>query len=81
MTNPVEEFLSQLEWPSGLKLQEGYFRTQDDNDGDKSTGVSVVIGPDGDAWVRTKGSDSHCRRSFAHDAQGADSARGSHSVG
>lgn len=40
-------------WPESLKPHENYFRTQDDCDGDRSSGISVHITDDGDVSVMT----------------------------
>ena len=37
--------------PDGVSFSSNHFRTQDDCDGDYSSGVNVIVGPDGDAWI------------------------------
>lgn len=39
--------------PDEIKLNSTHFRTQDDCDGNYHSGMNVIIGPDGDAWIGT----------------------------
>ena len=47
----IRDVLEQCYWPEELKADEYQFRTQDDCDGDKGSGISVVIDRCGDAWI------------------------------
>lgn len=40
-------------WISTLQKDFFYNRCHDDNEGDLSQNLSVIISPDGDAWIRT----------------------------
>jgi hypothetical protein len=40
-------------WPTCLKVNEGYFRSHDDNGGNKEEGITVYFTCDGDAFVKT----------------------------
>jgi hypothetical protein len=58
----VHEILDENFWLPGLEADEFYFRTQDDCDGDKSEGMSVMIDRQGDAWVTVRSRPMHgCR--------------------
>jgi hypothetical protein len=49
----IDELLDLLFWPKRLDTQVVYRAQTDDTDGSPIYGVlSVVLGPDGDAWVR-----------------------------
>jgi hypothetical protein len=49
----IETILETPHWFKKLATNTQYFRTHDDCDGNVTKGVSVVISPDGDAWVVT----------------------------
>ena len=40
-------------WPEELEAEKYFFRTQDDCDGDLSSGIGVVVDAQGDVWVET----------------------------
>ena len=51
-----EELRAVLEgcyWPEELEAEKYFFRTQDDCDGDLSSGIGVVVDAQGDVWVET----------------------------
>ena len=47
----IKAFLDQPYWPDGVKCDERYFRTTDDNDGELHYGLSLTFSEDGDAWL------------------------------
>lgn len=49
----LRKLLNVLPWPNGLEAKTVYSRVQDDHDGSFEGEIQVVIGSDGDAWVRT----------------------------
>ncbi len=58
----VRELLEEPYWLKDLKVDEVYFRTQDDCDGDLKEGIGVSIDRQGDIFVRTtQGVMSDCR--------------------
>ena len=57
VTAALDTLLEGAYWPGSLEVQQCYARLQDDTEG--ATGeeqeVSVVVGPDGDVWLRAAG--------------------------
>lgn len=47
----IKDILETPFWLESLSSDNLYFRTHDDNDGEKSQGVGVAFSPDGDAWL------------------------------
>jgi hypothetical protein len=61
ISKAIKKILETPFWPPMLNPYQPYFRTQDDCEGDKSEGISVTIGEDGDAWVFTNTKMHSCR--------------------
>ena len=51
----IRELLDGDYWIPTLETKQNYRRSHDDNDGDLSQDISVIIGEDGDAHVMTNG--------------------------
>lgn len=49
----LRKLLNILPWPNGLEAKKVYSRVQDDHDGSFEGEIQVIIGSDGDAWVKT----------------------------
>ena len=60
-TEAARELLEASWWPSELETRVPCFRTQDDCDGDRASGIMVVVTEDGDVSVEThKGPCRYC---------------------
>ena len=49
----TKELLEENYWLPNINNTDRYFITQDDNEGNAASGLSVMFSEDGDAWVKT----------------------------
>jgi hypothetical protein len=60
----IKQILNTPFWPDTVVPKVGYFRTQDDCEGDRNNGLGVRFSEDGDAWVRTPNEGCRFRTHF-----------------